>query len=79
MPQRIIDTVNDRVSETGCPFCGADDWTGGKLVGIPTTEIDLSDPHPEPVAVSTLATVIWICGNCGFIRAHCVAPEHAFG
>ena len=79
MPQRIIDTVNDRVSERECPFCGADDWTGGRLVGFPTTEIDLSDPHPEPVAVSTLATVIWICGNCGFIRAHSVAPERAFG
>jgi hypothetical protein len=47
--------------------------------GFPLTEIDLSDLHREPVAVSTLATVIWICGNCGFIRAHSVAPERAFG
>jgi len=77
MPQRIIDTVNDRVSETGCPFCGADDWTGGRLVGFPMTEIDMSDQHLE--TVSTLATVVWICGNCGFIRAHSVAPELAFG
>ena len=79
MPRRIIDSVNDRVSETGRPFCGADDWSGGRLVGFPTTEIDLSDLHPEPVAVSTLATVIWICRNCGFIGAHSVAPERAFG
>jgi hypothetical protein len=79
VPRRIIDSVNDRVSETGCPFCGADDWSGGRLVGFPTTEIDLSDLHPEPVAVSTLATVIWICRNCGFIGAHSVAPERAFG
>ena len=57
----------------------SDDWSGGRLVGFPTTEIDLSDLHPEPVAVSTLATVIWICRNCGFIGAHSVAPERAFG
>lgn len=82
MPQRIIDTVNDRVSLTECPFCGADDWTGGRLAGFPTTEIDLtSEPRieGEPVKVRTLATVVWICGNCGFIRAHSIAPERAFG
>ncbi len=78
MPQRIIDTVNDRVLRTECPFCGADDWTGGRLVGFPMSEI--ADLAPEPrLAMSTLATVVWICGNCGFIRAHSVAPELAFG
>jgi len=82
MPQRIIDTVNDRISWTECPFCEADDWTGGRLVGLPITAINLPSeppPLPEPGTVKTVATVVWICGSCGFIRAHSVAPEHAFG
>jgi hypothetical protein len=81
VPKRIIDAVNERASRTDCPFCEAEDWTPGQLVGFPMTEIDLaSQPTPAqgPVTVRTLATVVRICGNCGFIRAHSVAPERAF-
>jgi hypothetical protein len=78
MPQRIVDSVNDRVPRTECPFCEVDDWTGGRLVGFPTTPIEELPADPMR-NVRTLATVIWICGNCGFIRAHSVAPERAFG
>jgi hypothetical protein len=73
----IIDGVNDRVSQTRCPFCEADDWTGGQLVGFPTIPIEQLPADPER-KTKTLATVIWLCGHCGFIRAHSVAPELAF-
>jgi len=72
--QEIVDAVKERVSETECYFCRADDWTGGRLVGVPITDLTL-DPKPEDVQVTTLAVVQWICGNCGFIRSHSIAPE----
>ena len=77
MPQRIIDTVKERVSRTECPFCEADDWTEGRLIGFPMKEIADLAPSPR-LEEKPLATVVWICGNCGFIRAHSVAPERAF-
>jgi hypothetical protein len=72
--QRIVDAASERISETVCPFCRADDWAGGRLVGVPITDLTL-DPKPEEVKVTTLAVVLWICGNCGFIRSHSIAPD----
>jgi hypothetical protein len=73
-----VDGVNERVSQTICPFCGIDDWISRGLVGLPTTEVARSLDHPETdqeVTVMTLAAVVWLCANCGFIRAHSIAPD----
>jgi hypothetical protein len=78
MPQRLIDMIEERVSRTECPFCEADDWTDGRLIEFPMKEIADLAPNPR-LEEKRLATVLWICGNCGFIRAHSVAPELAFG
>jgi hypothetical protein len=73
--ETIVQSVNENVSRTECPFCGADDWIGNRLVAVPTTEIDPSlESRPEPTEMTTLAVVVWICADCGFLRAHSIAP-----
>ena len=71
--ESILESVTERVSRTECPFCGADDWVGPRLVALPTTEIGAY--QPGRTEMTNLAVAIWICSDCGFIRGHSIAPE----
>ncbi len=71
--ESILESIAERVSRTEYPFCGADDWVGPRLVALATTEIGVY--QPERVEMTDLAVAIWICADCGFVRAHSVAPE----
>jgi ribosomal protein L37AE/L43A len=71
--ESILESVAERVSRTECPFCGADDWVGPRLAALPTTEIGAY--QSGRVEMKDLAVAIWICADCGFVRAHSIAPE----
>jgi hypothetical protein len=70
--ESILESVAERVSRTECPFCGADDWIGPRLVAVPTTEIGVY--QRDRTEMTDLAVAIWICAGCGFIRGHSIAP-----
>ena len=71
--ESILELVAERVSRTECPFCGADDWVGRRVATASTTEI--GEYQPDRTELTTVAVVLWICADCGFIRAHSIAPE----
>lgn len=55
-----------------CPACGTDEWRKFDDVLV----VSAARQHgPVEEAAANIPTLLYLCGNCGFVRMHAVEPE----
>jgi ribosomal protein S27AE len=63
-----INRVLDRKGRKECPSCGANDWV--QPDDVSSAVIPYLDMQGQPVRGRGIDALVFLCGQCGFVRLH---------